>query len=108
MQPSRASIQGRGTDWRCIMTLGKTLIAVAVLAITAPTRAAFAHDDDFNRHARDHRAHWHFHREENQAHRRAQDGGFYSRAEHRAYHRALADLRGELHYDRPHTRHGPT
>jgi len=67
------------------MTIGKALIAAAVLAIAAPATAAFAHDDDYGQHARDHRAHWRFHREVNEAHRRAHEEGFYSEAEHRAY-----------------------
>ena len=87
------------------MTIGKTLIAAAVLAITAPATAAMAHGDDYGRHARDHRAHWKFHREVNQAHGGAHEEGFYSRAEHRAYHRALRDLHGDFHEDHPGTRH---
>src|SRR5262245_12773096 len=105
MQPLRASTRGAVLDWRCIMTIGKTLIAAAVLAITAPVTAALAHDDDYGQHARDHRAHWKFHSEVNEAHRRAHEEGLYSRAEHRAYHRALRDLHGDFQEDHPVTRH---
>ena len=87
------------------MTISKTLIAAAVLAITAPTAAALAHDEDYGPHARDHRAHWKFHTEVSEAHRRAHEEGFYSPAEHRAYHRALRDLHGDFHEDHPGTRH---
>src|SRR5262245_60275906 len=95
---------GRGLDWRCIMPIGRALIAAAVLAISAPATAALAHDD-YGRHARDHRAHWKFHHEVNDAHRRAHEEGFYSRSEHRAYHRALRGLHGDFHEDYPGTRH---
>jgi len=89
------------------MSIGKALVAAAVLALAAPATTAFAHDDDnyYNQHRRDHRAHYGFHRDVNGAHRRAHEQGFYSGWEHRAYHRALRDLHGEFHEDHPGTRH---
>lgn len=87
------------------MTIGKAIMAAAVLAIAAPATAALAHDDDYGQHARDHRAHWRFHHKVNEAHRRAHEEGFYSQAEHRAYHRALQDLHQDFHADHPGTRH---
>ena len=104
MQSSRA-IRVWDFHRRETMTIGKALIAAAVLAIAAPATSAFAHDDDYGQHARDHRAHGTFHREVNEAHRRAHEEGFYSQAEHRAYHRALRDLHGDFHEDHPGTRH---
>jgi len=35
----------------------------------------------------------------------AHEEGFYSRAEHRAYHPALKDLHGDFHEEHPRTRH---
>ncbi len=89
------------------MSIGKALVAAAVLALAAPATTAFAHDDDnyYNQHQRDHRAHYGFHRDVNGAHQRAHEQGFDSRWEHRAYHRALRDLHGEFHEDHPGTRH---
>jgi len=88
------------------MTIGKALLAAAVLALAVPATAALAHDDDnYNQHQRDHTAHYGFHRDVNEAHQRAHEQGFYSRWEHRAYHRALRDLHGEFHEDHPGTRH---
>ena len=90
------------------MTITKALMAAAALALTTATTPAWAHDDSdssYNRHARDHAAHYRFHREVNEAHQRAHEEGFYSGAEHRAYHRALRDLHGDFHEDHPGTRH---
>ena len=89
------------------MSIGKALVATAVLALAAPATTAFAHDDDnyYNRHQRDHRAHYGFHRDVNEAHQRAHEPGFDSRWEHRAYHRGLRNLHGEFHEDHPGTRH---
>jgi hypothetical protein len=88
------------------MSIGKALVAAAVLALAAPATTAFAHDDDnYNQHQRDHRAHYGFHRDVKGAHQRAHEQGFDSRWEHRAYHRALRDLHGEFHEDHPGTRH---
>ena len=78
----------------------------AVIVVVGKRRAKRSgYDDDYGRHARDHRAHLSFHREVNEAHRRAHEDGFYSQAEHRAYHRALRDLHGDFHEDHPGTRH---
>src|SRR5262245_12866163 len=90
-----------------MMNIGKTLIAAAVLAITLPTTATLAHDDDYGRHARDHRAHWKFHREVNEAHRRAHEEGFYSRVAHSGYQPSLRNLNGGFNEDHPSTRHDP-
>ena len=90
------------------MTMTKTIITAAALALSAAATPAFAHDDSdsyYNQHARDHAEHRQFHREVNEAHQRAHENGFYSEAEHRAYHRALRDLHGDFHEDHPGTRH---
>ena len=90
------------------MTMTKALMAAAALALTTAATPALAHDDSgsyYDRHARDHVAHYRFHRGVNEAHRRAHEEGFYSNAEHRAYHRALRDLHGDFHEDHPGTRH---
>src|SRR5262244_364914 len=90
------------------MTIGKALVAAAVLALAAPATTAFAHDDDngyYTQHQRDHVEHRQFHSDVNEAHRRAHEQGFNSYWEHRAYHRALRDLHGEFHEDHPGTRH---
>jgi len=80
------------------MTIGKALIAAAALALAAPTTKALAHDDDYGYYGGSHRQ---FHDEASEAHRRAHEEGFYSRAEHRAFHRALRYLHGEYHEDNP-------
>ena len=67
------------------------VMAAAALALSAAATPALSHDDSdssYNRHARDHTAHYRFHREVNDAHRRAHEEGFYSGAEHRAYQHA--------------------
>jgi len=89
------------------MSIGKVLVAAAVLALAAPATVAFAHDDDnyYTQHQRDHQAHYGFHRDVNEAHQRAHEQGFNSYWEHRAYHRALRDLHGEFHEEHPGTRH---
>src|SRR5262249_11964078 len=91
----------RGSHRRDIMTIGKAIMAAAVLAIAAPATAAPAHDDDSGQPARVHRAHWRFHHEANEVHRRAHEEGFYSQAEHRA----LQDLPQDFHGDHAGTRH---
>jgi len=80
------------------MTIGKALIAAAVLALAAPTTKALAHDDDYGYYGRGHRQ---LHDELRDAHRRAHEEGFYSRDEHRAFHRALRYLHREYHEDNP-------
>jgi hypothetical protein len=94
------------------MTTIKALVAAAALTLSATATPVLAHDGHsssydsyYNRHARDHRAHYRFHGDVNRAHRRAHEEGFYSRGEHRAYHRALRDLHGGFHQDHPNTRH---
>jgi hypothetical protein len=94
------------------MTMTKALMAATALVLTTAATPALAHeanspsyDYSYNRHARDHAAHYRFHREVNEAHRRAHEEGFYSNAEHRAYHRALRDLHGDFHENHPGTRH---
>ena len=74
------------------MTLGKAFLAAAVL-LSLPVTPALAHDDEnygYNSHDR-------FHDQLSGAHERAHEYGFYSRGEHRAYHRALRDFHGEAH-----------
>ena len=74
------------------MTLGKTLLAAAVV-LSLPVMPALAHDDEnygYNSHDR-------FHDQLSDAPQRAHEYGFYSRGEHRAYHRALRDLHGDAH-----------
>jgi hypothetical protein len=61
------------------MTLRKSLLMAAVLVLSVPVVPALAHD----------------------AHERAHEYGFYSRGEHRAYHRALRDLHDEAHGYQP-------
>ena len=48
---------------------------------------ALAHDDEDNSYS----SHEQFHDQLSGAHERAHEYGFYSRGEHRAYHRALRD-----------------
>src|SRR5712692_10449673 len=74
----------------------KALMAAAVLLFTVPVVPALAHDDDG-----DHVEHWQLHRDLSEAHRGAHEEGFYSRAEHNAYHRALRDLQQDFHEDHP-------
>ena len=87
--------------------LKRFLLFAAVLALSAPAGAAFAQQwapwDD--QHAEDHQEHGGFHEETDEAHARAHEEGFYSRREHRAYHRALRDIHGEFHDEHPGTRH---
>ena len=86
------------------MTMTKTIITAAALAMSAVAMPASAHDY-YDQHARDHREHYRFHSEANEAHQRAHEYGFYSGAEHRAYHRALRDRHEEFYEDHPGTRH---
>jgi hypothetical protein len=81
------------------MTIGKALIAAAALALAAPTTKALAHDDDnYGYYGGGHRQ---FHDELSEAQQRAHEEGFYSREEHRAFHRALRYLHHEYHEDNP-------
>lgn len=88
--------------------LNKILIASAALALAAPAGGAMAqgyygyggHD-----HARDHQDHDTIHDEVDDAHAEAHEEGFYSRREHKAYHRALRGVHDEFHDEHPNTRH---
>jgi len=91
------------------MTIGRVLIASAILALASPVVPALAHDDGYsyrsNQHRRDHATHRSFHREVNEIHQNAHEEGFNSRAEHRAYHQGLRRLHGDFHAEHPNTRH---
>src|SRR5260221_11912773 len=66
------------------MTFRKSLLVAAVVLLSVPVVPALAHDDEdygYNSHDR-------FHDQLSDAHERAHEYGFYSRGEHRAYHRA--------------------
>src|SRR5437868_8552643 len=71
------------------MTPRKALLMATVLVLSIPVVPALAHDDDDYGYS----AHDRFHDQLSDAHERAHEYGFYSRSEHRAYHRALRDLR---------------
>ena len=73
------------------MTVRKTLLMAAVLLLSVPAVPALAHDDEDNGYD----SHDRFHDQLSDAHERAHEYGFYSRGEHRAYHRALRDLHDE-------------
>ena len=79
------------------------LLATAAVTLMSVT-PTFAHDY-YDRHARDHAKHRQFHGGVGRAHERAHEEGFYSRGEHRAYHRALRGLHREFHDHHPGTRH---
>src|SRR5467141_3709632 len=87
--------------WACTsmeetMTLGKAFLAAAVL-VSLPVTPAVAHDDETSNYDSPDR----FHDQLSGAHERAHEYGFYSRGEHRAYHRALRDLHNEAHGYQP-------
>src|SRR3979411_559826 len=73
------------------MTLRKALLMATVLVLVVPVVPALAHDDEDNGY----NSHDRFHDQLSDSHERAHEDGFYSRGEHRAYHRALRDLHGE-------------
>jgi len=79
------------------MTVRKTLLMAAVLLLSVPVVPALAHDDEDNGY----NSHDRFHDQLSGAHERAREYGFYSRGEHRAYHRALRDLHGAAHGYQP-------
>jgi hypothetical protein len=85
------------------MKIGASLLAGAML-LAIPALPASAHDE-YDRHARDPARHGNFHYDVGRAHQPAHEEGFYSRSEHRAYHRALRGLHREFHEDHPGTRH---
>ena len=70
------------------------LAAAAALLFAVPLTPAVAHDYDngYGDHSR-------FHRQLEEAHERAQEEGFSSPYEHRAFHRALRYLHREYHQD---------
>src|SRR5712692_11092025 len=75
------------------MTLRRALLVAAVLVVSIPVVPALAHDDEDNGY----NAHDRFHYRLSDAHERAHEYGFYSRGEHRAYHRALRGIHDEAH-----------
>src|SRR5258708_39792131 len=79
------------------MTLRKTLLMAAVLLLSVPVVPALAHDDEDNGY----NSYDQFNDQLTGAHERAHVYGFYSRGEHRAYHRALWDLHDEVHGYQP-------
>jgi hypothetical protein len=79
------------------MTLRKAVLTAAVLLMCVPVMPAFAHDDEDNGY----NSHDRFHDQLSDTHERAHGYGFYSRGEHRAYHRALRDIHGEAHEYQP-------
>lgn len=97
------------------MSIGRCLVAAAAFALFVPAAPASAHEDGYDgrysygnysdRHERDHARHRRLHRRMDGAHDRAHWEGFYSREEHRAYHRNLRDRHGDFHDDHPGTRH---
>lgn len=84
--------------------LKKMLFASSVLALALPASGAMA-QGYYGQHARDHEEHGDFHDEVDEAHAQAHEEGFYSRREHKAYHRALRGVHGEFHDEHPDTRH---
>lgn len=87
------------------MNMSKAALAGGALLFFGGSLAPALAHEDYDRHTRDHKKHYRFHDDVGEAHARAHDEGFYSRREHRAYHRALRDLHGEFHNDHPNTRH---
>ena len=84
----------------------KTTMLAVVLSLALPWTPAMAHDDsDYYDHARDHYRHRRFHDDVAEIHERAHEDGFYSRREHRAFHRALRYLHRDFHDDHPNTWH---
>ena len=81
------------------------LVLVQAILLTLATSPTSAHQDYYDRHARDHARHRQFHYFAGRAHARAHDEGFGSRAEHRAYHRALRHMHRRFHSDHPGTWH---
>src|SRR5262249_52481669 len=75
------------------MTIGKALIAAAALALMIPATSAVAHDDNgYNGGYYGGGRHRQFQDELSEAHQRAHEEGFVSRAGHGAFHRALRYL----------------
>lgn len=82
----------------------KTAILASVLWLALPWTPAMA-DDDYEEHARDHYRHYRFHDQAEAIHERAHEEGFYSRGEHRAFHRALRYQHHDFHDEHPDTWH---
>ena len=90
------------------MTMMKALTVAAALTLSAVATPAFAyHSVSYNnKHARDHAEHKRTHWSIQRGHERAHEEGFYSRSEHRGYHRSQRNLHGDFHENHPNTRHG--
>ncbi len=84
--------------------LKKVLFATSVLALAAPAGGAMA-QSYYGQHSRDHEEHGDVHDEVDEAHAEAHAEGFYSRREHKGYHRALRGVHREFHDEHPNTRH---
>lgn len=87
--------------------LKRLLLASSVLALAAPASGAMAQDyyGYSGQHSRDHEEHGAVHDEVDEAHAEAHAEGFYSRREHKGYHRAVRGVHREFHDERPNTRH---
>lgn len=87
--------------------LKNVLFATSVLVLTAPAGGAMAQGyyGHSGQHSRDHREHGALHDGVDEAHAEAHAEGFYSRREHKSYHRALRGVHGEFHDEHPNTRH---
>lgn len=73
-----------------------------VLCLALSLTPAMA-DDDYDEHAGDHHRHYRFHDRAAEVHDRAHEEGFYSRGEHRAFHRALRYMHRDFHGEHPGT-----
>ena len=82
-----------GAVWRAVR-LRRFDVGLRLCLQSADASAA-AHSD-YDRHARDHARHRYFHSYANRAHARAHAEDFYSRSEHRGYHRALPHMHGHF------------
>ena len=88
----------------------KILFASSLLALAVPAGGALAqgyygNGGYFGQHAQDHEEHGGFHDEVDEDHAEAHADGFYSRRDHKRYHRALRDVHGDFHEEHPNTRH---
>lgn len=87
--------------------LKKVLFASSVLAFAAPAGGAMAQGyyAYSGQHSRDHEEHGAVHDGVDEAHADAHAEGFYSRREHKGYHRALRGVHREFHDEHPDTWH---
>ncbi len=87
--------------------LKKMLFVSSVLALAGPASGAMAQGyyGYAGQHSRDHEEHGAVHDEVDEAHADAHAEGFYSRREHKGYHRALRGVHREFHDEHPDTRH---